>query len=61
MPIAFIIMQVLLGVLTVLASSQIVAGTWGMFEWMAELHQLVGMLLLLVLVSILFIVRARKV
>jgi len=55
------LIQVLLGILTVLTSAQIVAGTWGMFEWMAELHQLVGMLLLLVLVSILYVVRAKKV
>jgi cytochrome c oxidase assembly protein subunit 15 len=61
MPISFVLMQVLLGILTVLSSSHIVAGTWGIFEWMAELHQLVGMLLLLVLVSILYVVRARKI
>jgi cytochrome c oxidase assembly protein subunit 15 len=61
MPISFILIQVLLGILTVLSSSHIVAGSWGMFEWMAELHQLVGMLLLLVLVSLLYVVRARKI
>jgi cytochrome c oxidase assembly protein subunit 15 len=60
MPIAFILIQVFLGILTVLSSSHIVAGTWGMFEWIAELHQLVGMLLLLVLVTILYVVRAKK-
>jgi cytochrome c oxidase assembly protein subunit 15 len=60
MPFAFILIQVLLGILTVLSSAHIVAGTWGMFEWMAELHQLVGMLLLLVLVTILYVVRAKK-
>jgi cytochrome c oxidase assembly protein subunit 15 len=36
------------------------AGTWGMFEWMAELHQLVGMLFLLVLVSMLYVVRPKQ-
>jgi len=59
MPIAIILIQVLLGILTVLSSAHIIAGTWGMFEWMAELHQLVGMLLLLVLVTMLFVIRPQ--
>jgi heme a synthase len=60
MPLAIILIQVLLGILTVLSSANIMAGTWGMFEWMAELHQLVGMLFLLVLVSMLYVVRPKK-
>ena len=61
MPMAIVLIQVILGVLTVLTSANIVAGRWGMFEWMAELHQLVGMLLLLALVSILYTVRVGKI
>ncbi len=60
MPIAVVLIQVLLGILTVLSSANIIAGNWGMFEWMAELHQLVGMLLLLVLVTALYVVRTNK-
>ncbi len=60
MPIAIILIQVLLGILTVLESANILAGNWGMFEWMAELHQLVGMLFLLVLVSMLYVVRPKQ-
>lgn len=60
MPVAIVIMQVLLGVLAVVSSSGIIAGKWGIFEWMAELHQLVGMVLLLVLVSLLYVVRSDK-
>lgn len=59
MPIAIILMQLLLGVLTVLTSSTIIAGNWGMFEWMAEIHQLMGMILLLVLVSLIYVVRPK--
>lgn len=59
MPIAIILMQLLLGILTVLTSSTIVAGNWGMFEWMAEIHQLMGMILLLVLVSLMHVVRPK--
>jgi cytochrome c oxidase assembly protein subunit 15 len=36
-----------------------VPGIWGSFEWMAQLHQLTGMLLLLSLVTILFLVRPK--
>lgn len=60
-PIAIVLIQVLLGVLTVLTSANIVAGKWGLFEWMAELHQLVGMFLLLALVSLLYVARIDKI
>ena len=52
--IAITFVQVLLGVLTVLSSTSIVPGVWAKFEWFAQLHQLVGMLLLLSVVNILF-------
>ena len=60
LPIAIVFVQIMLGILTVLSSSNIIPGTWGVFEWMAELHQLFGMLLLLSLVSLLFAVRSTK-
>jgi cytochrome c oxidase assembly protein subunit 15 len=60
MPIAIVFVQVMLGILTVLSSVNIVPGTWSVFEWLAELHQLFGMLLLLSLVSLLFAVRSTK-
>jgi cytochrome c oxidase assembly protein subunit 15 len=61
LPIAIVFVQVMLGILTVLSSVKIVPGTWGVFEWMAQLHQLFGMLLLLSLVSLLFVVRSPKI
>ncbi len=60
MPIAIVLIQLLLGILTVLTSSTIISGNWGMFEWMAELHQLMGMILLLVLISILYVVKPQE-
>jgi cytochrome c oxidase assembly protein subunit 15 len=57
LPLIIIIVQALLGIGTVLTSTEIVPGHWGIFEWMAQLHQLMGMLLLLSLVWILFIVK----
>ena len=35
------------------------AGKFGLFEWMAQLHQLVGMLLLLCFVAILYLSRSK--
>jgi cytochrome c oxidase assembly protein subunit 15 len=43
----------------VLYSTSIVPGQWGVFEWMAQLHQLVAMLLLLSLVMLLYLAGKR--
>lgn len=59
-PLILVGLQVVLGIASVLTSSHIVPGSWGGFEWMAQLHQLTGMLLLLSLVSILFLVRPKN-
>jgi cytochrome c oxidase assembly protein subunit 15 len=58
--IAFVFIQVTLGILTVITSPKIVAGKFGVYEWMAQLHQLVGMLLFLSLVAVLYLTKARK-
>ncbi len=60
MPLYFVLLQVLLGVLSVLTSKNIIPGTWGNFEWMAQLHQLVGMLLLLSMVNIIFATKSVR-
>jgi cytochrome c oxidase assembly protein subunit 15 len=59
-PLILVITQVLLGILTVLSSSKIVPGHFGVFEWMALLHQLTGMLLLLSLVASLYMLRSKR-
>jgi cytochrome c oxidase assembly protein subunit 15 len=43
--------QVVLGVAAVLSSTGIVLGKFGLFEWLAELHQTIGMLLLLTMIA----------
>ncbi|MBM3411772.1 MAG: heme A synthase [Bacteroidetes bacterium] len=58
-PAILVLLQVLLGILSVLASTKIIPGQWGIFEWIAQLHQLVAMLLLLSLVQLLFLI-SRK-
>ncbi len=59
-PLILVIMQVVLGIVTVLNSTSIVPGKFGVFEWFAELHQLTGMLLLLSLVAVLYILKPAK-
>ncbi len=60
MPIGIITVQVMLGIFTVLSSTGIVPNTWAAFEWLAQLHQLTGMLLLLMLVYLLYLTRGGK-
>jgi heme a synthase len=54
-PLVLVLLQVGLGILSVLTSLQAVPQGWGVFEWNAQLHQLVAMFLLLSLVLVVFI------
>jgi cytochrome c oxidase assembly protein subunit 15 len=60
LPLFFIIIQTTLGILTVLTSTGIKAAKWNEFEWMAQLHQFVALLLLLSLVLAAFLLRKRS-
>lgn len=59
LPLLIVLLQVGLGILSVITSLQIIPNHWGVFEWMAQLHQLVAMLLLLSFIWILYIVRSK--
>jgi cytochrome c oxidase assembly protein subunit 15 len=59
-PILLVLLQVGLGIFSVLTSPQIIPNQWGTFEWMAQLHQLVAMFFLLSLVWLLYIVRGKN-
>lgn len=59
LPLYLTILQVVLGIFSILTGTGIVPGKWGTFEWMAQLHQLTGMCLLLSLVATLFVMRGR--
>ncbi len=61
LPLFFVIVQVTLGVLTVLSSVNIRAAKWNEFEWMAQLHQFVALLLLLSLVLAAFLLRKKSI
>jgi cytochrome c oxidase assembly protein subunit 15 len=56
-PLVLVVIQVLLGVASVLTSLTIVPNQWGVFEWMAQLHQLVAMCLLLSIIWLLYMVK----
>lgn len=59
-PMFLILGQVVLGVIALLSSLQIVPNRWGMFEWMAQLHQLTAMLLLISLIWLLYIIKKEQ-
>ena len=59
-PLILVLIQLLLGIFSVLTSLRIVPNQWGIYEWMAQLHQIVAMLLLASLIIIGYIVRGRS-
>jgi len=59
-PALIAVVQLTLGILTVLTSVRIRPTKWNVFEWMAQLHQLVAISLLLSLVAMLFLVRGKR-
>ncbi|MFN2437663.1 MAG: COX15/CtaA family protein [Chitinophagaceae bacterium] len=58
-PLILVVLQLLLGILTVLTSVYIRATRWNIFEWMAQLHQGIALLLLLSLILVLFLQRKK--
>ncbi|MFY7965528.1 MAG: COX15/CtaA family protein [Chitinophagaceae bacterium] len=59
LPVILVIAQVLLGIISVLTSPHIVMGSFGVFEWMALFHQLIGMLLLLSLIVNVYLIKSK--
>ena len=57
LPLFIVFIQILLGIATVINSTQIIANRWGIFEWLAQFHQITGMLFLLCMIYMLFIIR----
>lgn len=56
-PVALVFLQVVLGIVSVLVSPGIIPNHWGLFEWIAQLHQLGGMFLLLSFIWALYLIR----
>jgi heme a synthase len=56
LPLGIIIVQILLGICSLLTSPGIVPGHWGAFDWLAQTHQVTGLLFLLTMVGMLYFV-----
>lgn len=59
-PLVLVLLQIVLGICTVLVSPGIVPNHWGIFENLAEIHQLVAMFLLMFIVVQIYIVQKRS-
>ncbi|MBD0366689.1 MAG: COX15/CtaA family protein [Flavisolibacter sp.] len=60
-PLLFVFIQLALGIYTVLTSVHIRTGRWNIFEWMAQLHQITALFLLLSLVLVLFLLYKKNI
>ncbi|MGI9190698.1 MAG: COX15/CtaA family protein [Chitinophagaceae bacterium] len=58
-PVVLVMAQVCLGIVTVLLSTQLARNSFGPFEWVAQAHQVVAMLLSMSLLWSLFLLRKR--
>ena len=56
----FVVFQIALGIFTVTNGDKITAGKFGTFEWLAELHQLTGMLLFLSLIAAVYLSGGKR-
>ena len=56
----FVLIQTILGIYSALTSIWIRPAKWNIFEWMAQLHQLVGIFLLLSLIAVLFFLQGKQ-
>lgn len=59
LPLTFVLLQVALGIFSVLSSIKIIPNHWGIFEWMAQLHQFTAMLLLLSLIWAAYLLKSK--
>jgi cytochrome c oxidase assembly protein subunit 15 len=60
LPLMMLLVQIILGIIAVLSSPGIIANSWGLFDWIALLHQTTGMLFLLTMVYMLYLVKPEK-
>ncbi|HXB92777.1 MAG TPA: COX15/CtaA family protein [Puia sp.] len=56
LPLLMIIVQILLGIFSLLTSPGIIPNRWVAFDWLAQFHQVTGLLLLLTMVGMLYLV-----
>ena len=56
LPLLLIVVQVLLGIGSLLTSPGIIPHRWVVFDWLAQLHQITGLLFLLTMIGMLYLV-----
>jgi cytochrome c oxidase assembly protein subunit 15 len=56
LPLLLILVQILLGIGSLLTSPGIIPHQWVVFDWLAQLHQVTGLLFLLTMIGMLYIV-----
>lgn len=59
LPLLIVLIQVILGIFSVLTSIHIVPNKWGAFEWIAQIHQLTAMFLLLSLIWFAYLLKSK--
>jgi heme a synthase len=60
LPFMMVSVQIILGIIAVVSSPDIIANRWGLFDWIALLHQITGMIFLLTMVYMLYLVNPEK-
>jgi cytochrome c oxidase assembly protein subunit 15 len=58
LPMVLIVIQIILGISSLLTSPGIIPNRWVCFDWLAQLHQITGLVFLLTIVGMLYLVRA---
>ena len=56
LPMGIVTLQILLGICSLVTSPGIVPHHWGAFEWLAQFHQITGLVFLLTMVGMLYLV-----
>lgn len=56
LPLLMIVVQILLGISSLLTSPGIIPHRWVAFDWLAQFHQLGGLLFLLTMIGMLYLV-----
>jgi heme a synthase len=60
LPLLLILVQILLGIGSLLTSPGTIPHQWVIFDWLAQLHQITGLLFLLTMIGMLYIVTPPK-
>jgi cytochrome c oxidase assembly protein subunit 15 len=60
LPLLLIVVQIILGITSLLTSPDIIPNRWVTFDWLAQLHQITGLLFLLTIVEMLYLVKPAR-